>query len=74
MCGKCCGYQDYRALLMHSRPGVPHAHFAFLPTLGASKKALMDTFVGFGWLLGSGVTAQEIGGALGGRAPVPGGA
>lgn len=32
--------------------GVPHAHFAFLPSLSKSKKATMDTISNFGWLLG----------------------
>lgn len=31
--------------------GVPHAHFAFLPSLSKSKKASMDTISNFGWLL-----------------------
>ena len=41
-------------------PGVPHAHFAFLPSLTASKKAVLDTFLGFGWLLGMDISPQKV--------------
>ena len=41
-------------------PGVPHAHFAFLPFLSASKKALLDTFLGFGWLLNIDISPQKV--------------
>lgn len=41
-------------------PGVPHAHFAFLPFLNASKKAILDTYLGFGWLLGVDITPEQV--------------
>jgi len=41
-------------------PGVPHAHFAFLPFLSATKKALLDTFMGFGWLLGKDISPEKV--------------
>jgi len=33
-------------------PGLPHAHWSYLPQLEASKKTVADTIVNFGWLLG----------------------
>ncbi|KAI4843616.1 hypothetical protein E4T44_06643 [Aureobasidium sp. EXF-8845] len=44
-------------------PGVPHAHFAFFPFLGASKKAMVDIIVGFNWLLGSALSPEQIRGS-----------
>ncbi|KAI4850763.1 lipase/esterase [Aureobasidium sp. EXF-8845] len=41
-------------------PGLPHAHFAFLPFLSGSKKAVLDTFLGFGWLLGVDISPQKV--------------
>jgi acetyl esterase/lipase len=41
-------------------PGLPHAHFAFLPFLSGSKKAILDTFLGFGWLLGVDISPQKV--------------
>lgn len=32
-------------------PGLPHAHWAFFPSLKSSIKASMDTVKGVGWLL-----------------------
>ncbi|THW18350.1 lipase/esterase [Aureobasidium pullulans] len=40
--------------------GLPHAHFAFLPFLSGSKKAILDTFLGFGWLLGVDISPQKV--------------
>ena len=33
-------------------PGVPHAHFAFLPMLKSAQEGNIDTILGIGWLLG----------------------
>ncbi|KAG9845051.1 lipase/esterase, partial [Aureobasidium melanogenum] len=41
-------------------PGLPHAHFSFLPFLSGSKKAIVDTFVGFAWLLKTEVSLEKI--------------
>ncbi|KAG9603277.1 lipase/esterase, partial [Aureobasidium melanogenum] len=41
-------------------PGLPHAHFSFLPFLSGSKKAIVDTFVGFAWLLKTEVSLGKI--------------
>lgn len=41
-------------------PGLPHAHFGFLPFLSGSKKAVLDTFLGFGWLLGVDISPQKV--------------
>lgn len=41
-------------------PGLPHAHFAFMPTLNVSKKAVVDTLSGFGWLLRKEVSLEQI--------------
>ncbi|KAI5251956.1 lipase/esterase [Aureobasidium subglaciale] len=41
-------------------PGLPHAHFGFLPFLNGSKKAVLDTFLGFGWLLGKQISPQKV--------------
>ncbi|THY12802.1 lipase/esterase [Aureobasidium pullulans] len=41
-------------------PGVPHAHFAFFPFLGAGKKAMVDIIMGFNWLLGSALNPERI--------------
>lgn len=41
-------------------PGLPHAHFAFLPFLSGSKKAIVDTFYGFAWLLKAEVSLEKI--------------
>ncbi|KAH9825730.1 AB hydrolase superfamily protein [Teratosphaeria destructans] len=40
-------------------PGAPHAHFAFMPGLEITNQALADIAVGFGWLLGTEVGAEE---------------
>ena len=40
-------------------PGAPHGHFAFMPGLDISNKALADIVVGVGWLLGKQVFAEE---------------
>lgn len=45
--------------------GCPHAHFAMLPSLEISKKADIDTIVGFGWLLGKEVSRDDASEALG---------
>lgn len=45
--------------------GCPHAHFAAFPTLEISKKADIDTVVGFGWLQGVDVGREEAREALG---------
>lgn len=45
-------------------PGLPHAHFSFLPTLQCTKSAVWDTFNGFGWLLGKEVTPEKVGSAM----------
>ena len=45
-------------------PGLPHAHFSFLPTLEVTKKALVDTLVGFGWLLGVKIEPQQVQGIM----------
>jgi len=39
--------------------GAPHAHFAFLPGLEISNRAVADVFQGFGWLLGKEELTQE---------------
>lgn len=41
-------------------PGLPHAHFAFVPTLESSRKAVADIMRGFGWLLKKEVSDDEI--------------
>ncbi|KAF4552435.1 Alpha/beta hydrolase fold-containing protein 13 [Elsinoe fawcettii] len=41
-------------------PGVPHAHFSFLPTLSISKRANIDVIQGIGWLLGKQASAEQI--------------
>lgn len=41
-------------------PGLPHAHFSFLPFLSGSKKAILDTFVGFGWLLKTDISPEKV--------------
>ncbi|PNS20630.1 Hormone-sensitive lipase [Sphaceloma murrayae] len=41
-------------------PGVPHAHFSYLPNLQSSKKAIVETVQGIGWLLGREVSAEEV--------------
>ncbi|PSK56964.1 Carboxylesterase 1 [Elsinoe australis] len=41
-------------------PGVPHAHFSYLPNLQSSKKAIVETIQGIGWLLGRSVSAQDV--------------
>ena len=52
-------------------PGVPHAHFSYLPQLQISKKNIYETMVGFAWLLGtSPPSPQEVQGAI---APPSGG-
>lgn len=51
-------------------PGLPHAHFAFLPSLKATTSAIMDTFNGFGWLLGVEVSPEKVAAAM----QAPGGA
>lgn len=51
--------------LLHVWPGLPHAHFSFLPFLAGSKKAISDTFEGFAWLLHTSVTPERIRDAMG---------
>lgn len=46
-------------------PGCPHGHFAAFPGLEISKKADVDTVVGFGWLLGRETGREEAAEALG---------
>ncbi|GAB7338520.1 hypothetical protein MBLNU457_5270t1 [Dothideomycetes sp. NU457] len=41
-------------------PGLPHGHFAFMPFLEASKKAIFDTIMGFSWLLKKEVSEQDV--------------
>ncbi|KAG8623271.1 hypothetical protein KVT40_008247 [Elsinoe batatas] len=41
-------------------PGVPHAHFSYLPNLGLSKRANIDTIKGIGWLLGKDVSDEQV--------------
>lgn len=41
-------------------PGVPHAHFSFLPMLGSAKKAQVDVLRGFAWLLKKDVSEEAI--------------
>lgn len=36
---------------LHVYPGVPHAHFALVPSLKASLRSTLDTLQGFAWLL-----------------------
>ncbi|KAF2766222.1 alpha/beta-hydrolase [Teratosphaeria nubilosa] len=43
----------------HFYPGAPHAHFAFMPGLEITNRALTDIAVGFGWLLGRELGAEE---------------
>lgn len=45
-------------------PGLPHAHFSFLPGLNVTKSAIWDTFNGFGWLLSKQVTPDKVGAAM----------
>jgi acetyl esterase/lipase len=37
-------------------PGLPHGFWAYFPQLSSSKKALVDSVVGMGWLLGEEIT------------------
>ena len=41
-------------------PGVPHAHFSFLPDLKISQKCSFDTLDGFGWLLGMRASKEDV--------------
>ena len=40
-------------------PGCPHGHFYGFKGLDITNKANVDTFIGFGWLLGKDVTREE---------------
>ncbi|KAK5744760.1 hypothetical protein LTR17_001836 [Elasticomyces elasticus] len=40
-------------------PGCPHGHWAFMPGIEVSEKAVVDTMVGVGWLLGKEVSREE---------------
>lgn len=41
-------------------PGVPHAHFSYLPQLKMSQKCIYDTMANFGWLLGKETPSVEV--------------
>ncbi|PTU17989.1 hypothetical protein P175DRAFT_0444776 [Aspergillus ochraceoroseus IBT 24754] len=41
-------------------PGVPHSHHTLLPTLESSQNFRRDVVLGFGWLLGHELTADEV--------------
>lgn len=49
-------------------PGCPHAHFALMPGIELSNKAVADIMVGMGWLLGKSVTPEQ---GLQAMMPVP---
>lgn len=40
-------------------PGCPHAHWGFFAGIDISNKAILDLVVGFGWLFGEELSAQE---------------
>ncbi|KAK5677477.1 hypothetical protein LTS10_010049 [Elasticomyces elasticus] len=40
-------------------PGCPHGHWAFMPGIEVSEKAVVDTMVGVGWLLGKKVSRGD---------------
>ena len=40
-------------------PGCPHAHFAFMPGVEVSDRAVGDIMVSLGWLLGKKVTIEQ---------------
>ncbi|KAK3659090.1 hypothetical protein LTR56_001527 [Elasticomyces elasticus] len=39
--------------------GCPHGHWAFMPGIEVSGKAVVDTMVGIGWLLGKEVSGED---------------
>ncbi|TKA81334.1 hypothetical protein B0A55_02753, partial [Friedmanniomyces simplex] len=45
-------------------PGCPHGHWAFVPGIEVSNKALGETMVGFGWLLGKELSVEDGLGAM----------
>ncbi|TKA71637.1 hypothetical protein B0A55_07573 [Friedmanniomyces simplex] len=45
-------------------PGCPHGHWAFMPGIEVSNKALGETMVGFGWLLGKELSVEDGLGAM----------
>ena len=40
-------------------PGAPHAHFAFMPGIEITNRAVADIMIGMGWLLGKNVSAEQ---------------
>lgn len=46
-------------------PGCPHAHWSQMRGMEVANKALVDTVVGFGWLLEIDVSREKAAGLLG---------